>query len=105
VWCDDEPEGEPLSRFLLRFVLAEAANNALFHASATMSPATFARLESLLTPVPLASADGSRLYAGAGLSVLVTAAEDDEFEVWAGACHRSALRPLRGAADWEDLED
>jgi hypothetical protein len=105
VWCDDEPEGEPLSRFLLRFVVAEAAMAGPFHGAATLAPAAFAGLERGLTPVPLASADGARLYVAPGVSVLVTPGDDDEVEVWAGACHRSALRPLRAAAEWESLDD
>ncbi|WP_326682825.1 hypothetical protein [Streptomyces sp. NBC_01237] len=100
---DDEalPEQEPLSRFLLQFVLHEATFSAPYLAQAVASADDIVPLlRSVLREVPLrpfmAPLDPTTFLAGPGIVVALSdgPGENGEVAVSIGALHRSALRPL-----------
>ncbi|MEZ0096235.1 hypothetical protein [Streptacidiphilus sp. EB129] len=105
VWLTEEdapvPELEPLSRFLLQFSLYEAALTAPYKAF----PRGFREhmlpvLESCLHRVPLrpflSPIAPTDFLVGPGVVARIAAYshDTDELDVWIGAHHRSALRPL-----------
>lgn len=97
---DGEPvaEEEPLSGFLIQFSLYEAALGADYVAlPLPLTAAEVDRFTRGLTPVPLRPFRPDarmRFYVAPGLVVWVMGGEGPEFDVWAGAGHRSALRRL-----------
>ncbi|MFE7561906.1 hypothetical protein [Kitasatospora sp. NPDC057500] len=116
VWIDEAdnpvPEQEPLSGFLLQFSLYEAAMTAPYKAFPEGFPKRLLpMLESCLHRVPLrpfmAPVAPTDFLVGPGIVALVTPRweNDDEVEVWIGAHHRSALRPLgRLDLDWRRFD-
>ncbi|WP_158791125.1 hypothetical protein [Streptomyces sp. NRRL WC-3549] len=104
VWLEDDhpvPEQEPLSGFLLQFLLHEAALTAPYLALSHDVPRdSLPTLEGCLQRVPLRpflSPVAPRDFLVApGLVADVTADRDeDKLQVWIGAAQRSALHPLR----------
>ncbi|MEV7860297.1 hypothetical protein AB0O86_16025 [Streptomyces hirsutus] len=109
----DEPpiaEQEPLSGFLLQFALFEAAMGAEYLALPHEPTAQqVERLIEGLHPVPLRPFCPwypTRFYVAPGLVLHVSDPEgDDNFSVWAGAAHRSALAPLTNVAiEWNQFD-
>lgn len=105
VWLteDDTPvrEEEPLSRFLLQFSLYEASMAAPYKAFLNNLPGrVLSELEARLHRVPLrpflAPIAPTCFLVGPGLVAHVSAEphDSDAFDVWSGALHRNALRPL-----------
>ncbi|MEU3405388.1 hypothetical protein ABZ766_15825 [Streptomyces sp. NPDC006670] len=94
------PEQEPLSTFLLQFSLYEAAMTASYVAFPRALPKQLLpQLESCLRRVPLrpfmSPISPVDFLVGPGVIAHVTPGwPDDEVDVWIGAHHRSALRPL-----------
>ncbi|MEU6486955.1 hypothetical protein [Streptomyces sp. NPDC046887] len=100
---DEEPvaEQEPLSGFLLQFSLFEAALGADYLAlPRKLGAAQMERFTQALHPVPLRPFwpwAPTHFYVAPGLVVRVSSEDGEEFDVWAGATHRSALD------QWADL--
>ncbi|MFD3466296.1 hypothetical protein ACFWWM_08000 [Streptomyces sp. NPDC058682] len=107
VWLTEEdepvPEQEPLSGFLLQFSLYEASMTAPYKAFARALPRQLLpRLESCLHRVPLrpflSPISPKDFLVGPGVIAHVSPGwhdeDEDEVDVWIGAHHRSALRPL-----------
>jgi hypothetical protein len=94
-----EQEREPLSAFLLQFLLCEASCSSPFTGFATVTAEQARRLVEPLHQVPLQPlrwpGDPTRHYVAAGLVVATAASPDGSVEVYAGSRHRSAFRPLR----------
>ncbi|MCF2527127.1 hypothetical protein [Yinghuangia soli] len=111
-WDGREPvtrrEPEPLSGFLLQFILRQAMVTAVYRAESGFPciPVTVAdELAAGLRPVPLHPlhwhSDRSVLYVAPGLVVAIEHVNHNERYVSAGATHRSALRRLADAGiDW-----
>ncbi|MFE4256538.1 hypothetical protein ACFRU3_45415 [Streptomyces sp. NPDC056910] len=104
---DEEPiaEQEPLSGFLIQFSLFEASMGAGYLALPRRLTATqVAQLTQALHPVPLRPFwpwAPTHFYVAPGLVVRVSNEGGEEFDVWAGATHRSALEPLADLpVDW-----
>ncbi|MFE2263117.1 hypothetical protein [Streptomyces griseosporeus] len=99
-------EEEPLSGFLLQFALYEAAMSADYHALAGgVSSRQVEQLTTHLHHVPLRPfmpSSRTRFHVAPGIVLHVSDGwEAGEFDVWAGATHRSALQALLGAdVDW-----
>jgi hypothetical protein len=95
----EEPEREPLSAFLLQFLLYEASVSSPFRAFATVTAEQASRLVQPLHQVPLqpmrTPVDPTRHYVAPGLVVVTSTYPDGSVQVQAGSRHRSALRPLR----------
>ncbi|MFV2117070.1 hypothetical protein ACE14D_00865 [Streptomyces sp. Act-28] len=104
VWFEDShpvPEQEPLSRFLLQFSLYEAAISAEYQASCSnLSRDFLPALEGCLQRVPLrpflVPADApTDFLVGRGLVASIGPSwEEGKIDVWIGAPHRTALKPL-----------
>lgn len=96
---DPSIDREPLSGFLLQFLLSEAAVAGPYGAHATLSDDRLPQLLAHLRPVPLrphpVPRDPTHFYAGDGLVAAITDLGDTTFEVYVGSRHRCALRPLR----------
>ncbi|NYF57954.1 hypothetical protein [Micromonospora purpureochromogenes] len=94
-----EREREPLSGFLLQFLLCEASYSSPFTGFATVTAEQVRRLVEPLHRVPLQPmrwpGDPTRHYVADGLVVTTAASPDGSIEVYAGSRHRSALRRLR----------
>lgn len=94
-----EQEREPLSAFLLQFLLCEASYSSPFYGFATVTAEQARQLVEPLHRVPLQPmrwpGDPTRHYVASGLAVTTAAADDGSVEVYAGTRHRSALRQLR----------
>ncbi|WP_157746093.1 hypothetical protein [Micromonospora purpureochromogenes] len=94
-----EQEREPLSAFLLQFLLCEASYSSPFCGFATVTADQARRLVEQLHQVPLRPlrwpGDPTRHYVAPGLVVATATYDDASVEVYAGSRHRSALRPLR----------
>ncbi len=92
-------EREPLSAFLLQFLLGEASYSSPFGGFATVAGEQARRLVEPLHQVPLRPlrwpGDPTRHYVAPGLVVTTAASPDGSLEVYAGSRHRVALRPLR----------
>jgi hypothetical protein len=88
----EEYEREPLSSFLLQFLLIEAAGASPFGGSAKVTAEQAARLVEDLSQVPL---QPLRWPIAPGLVVMTSEYPDGSVEVYAGSRHRGALRPLR----------
>jgi hypothetical protein len=90
---------EPLSRFLLQFLLFEAASASPFGAFATVTAEQARRLVEPLHEVPLEPlewpVDPTRFSVAPGLVVAAGADPDGAVEVWAGSRQRWGLRSLR----------
>ncbi|MFH9575594.1 hypothetical protein ACH4MG_34280 [Streptomyces sp. NPDC017454] len=104
---DEEPaaEQEPLSGFLIQFSLFEASMGADYLALPRRLTATqVAQLTQALHLVPLRPFwpwAPTHFYVAPGLVVRVSNEGGEEFAVWAGATHRSALEPLADLpVDW-----
>ncbi|MFF2579841.1 hypothetical protein [Streptomyces goshikiensis] len=104
---DEEPiaEQEPLSGFLIQFSLFEASMSADYLAlQRRLTVAQVARLTEALHLVPLGPFwpwAPTHFYVAPGLVVHVSSEDGEEFDVWAGARHRSALAPLADLpVDW-----
>ncbi|MFD6464657.1 hypothetical protein [Streptomyces goshikiensis] len=104
---DEEPiaEQEPLSGFLIQFSLFEASMSADYLAlPRRLTVAQVARLTEALHLVPLGPFwpwAPTHFYVAPGLVVHVSSEDGEEFDVWAGARHRSALAPLADLpVDW-----
>ena len=102
VWyegLDADREREPLSGFLLQFLLFEASFSSPFHGFATVTAEQARRLVEPLHQVPLQPMrwpyDPTCHYVAPGLVVTTATCPDGSIEVYAGSRHRSALRPLR----------
>ncbi|MFE1877008.1 hypothetical protein ACFW9N_40195 [Streptomyces sp. NPDC059496] len=106
VWLTEEvepvPEQEPLSGFLLQFSLYEASMTAPYKAFSRALPRQLLpRLESCLHRLPLrpflSPISPNDFLVGPGVIAHVSPGwqNEDEVDVWIGARHRSALRPLR----------
>ncbi|MFI1355252.1 hypothetical protein ACH4TV_17025 [Streptomyces sp. NPDC020898] len=97
---DEEPtaEQEQLSGFLIQFSLFEASMGADYLAmSLRLAAPQVERLTQDLHLVPLRPFwpwAPTYFYVAPGLVVRVSNAGGEEFDVWAGATHRSALDPL-----------
>ncbi|MFB9238419.1 hypothetical protein ACFFWC_23280 [Plantactinospora siamensis] len=106
---DAEQEREPLSGFLLQFLLTEVAYSSPFTGYATVTPQQAQHLIAPLEPVPLRAmrwtADPTRHYVAPGLVVSTIPLPDGAVEVCAGTRRRCALKPLRepGFA-WENFD-
>ncbi|MGC5331197.1 hypothetical protein [Micromonospora sp. DT62] len=102
-----EQEREPLSAFLLQFLLCEASYSSPFTGFATVTEEQARLLVQPLHPVPLQPmrwpGDPTRHYVSDGVVVTTATAPDGSIEVYAGSRHRSALRPLRDAV-WERFD-
>jgi hypothetical protein len=105
----DEPptaEQEPLSGFLIQYCLHEAALGAAYVAlSGDLTAHQVKQLTDPLRPVPLRPflpRTAARFHVAPGLVLCVSRGwAEGEFQVWAGATHRCALRPLLGAGvEW-----
>lgn len=104
VWFDDGhpvPEQEPLSGFLLQFALAEAVLGAPYQAGCDALPRHLLPvLESRLARVPLrpfrspADAPTDFLVAPGLIARVGPGWDEGKLDVWIGARHRGALRPL-----------
>ncbi|MER5757820.1 hypothetical protein [Streptomyces sp. NPDC002082] len=104
---DEEPiaEQEPLSGFLIQFSLFEASMSADYQAlPRKLTAAQAAQLTEALHLVPLRPFwpwAPTHFYVAPGLVVHVSSKDGEEFDVWAGASHRSALAPLADLpVDW-----
>ncbi|MCZ4126060.1 hypothetical protein [Streptomyces sp. H39-S7] len=104
---DEEPivEQEPLSGFLIQFSLFEASMSADYRAlPRRLTAAQVARFTETLHLVPLRPFwpwAPTHFYVAPGLVVHVSSEDGEEFDVWAGASHRSALAPLADLpVDW-----
>ncbi|MGW2988153.1 hypothetical protein [Streptomyces goshikiensis] len=104
---DEEPiaEQEPLSGFLIQFSLFEASMGADYLAlPRRLTAAQVAQLTQALHPVPLRPFwpwAPTHFYVAPGLVVRVSNEGGEDFDVWAGATHRSALEPLADfPVDW-----
>ncbi|MFJ2223348.1 hypothetical protein ACIOFY_25310 [Streptomyces anulatus] len=104
---DEEPiaEQEPLSGFLIQFSLFEASMSADYLAlPRRLTAAQVAQLTEELHLVPLRPFwpwAPTHFYVAPGLVVRVSSEDGEEFDVWAGAGHRSALAPLHNLpVDW-----
>ncbi|WP_143080535.1 hypothetical protein [Actinacidiphila rubida] len=91
-------EHEPLSRFLLQYVLFEAQHAAPYQAWTRVMPTTrLAPLRDVLRPLPLSPFlpmfTAERLFVAPGLLVQISA-DDEEAVFSAGTLHREALAPL-----------
>ncbi|MET8462433.1 hypothetical protein [Micromonospora zamorensis] len=93
-----EREREPLSSFLLQFLLCETGFSSPFTGYAVVTPQQAEHFVEPLQPVPLRpmrwTGDPTRHYVAPGL-VVTTTTRDDTIEVYVGARHRCALRTLR----------
>ncbi|MEV6161640.1 hypothetical protein AB0L71_06900 [Streptomyces sp. NPDC052052] len=92
-------EQEPLSGFLIQFSLFEAAMSADYLALPRRLLASWQvdQLTQTLRAVPLRPFwpwAPTRFFVGPGLVMYVSREGNEEFGVWAGATHRSALDPL-----------
>ncbi|WP_406065294.1 hypothetical protein [Micromonospora sp. NBC_00860] len=102
-------EREPLSAFLLQFLLCEASYSSPFGGFATVAAEQARRLVEPLHQVPLQPmrwpGDPTQHYVAPGLVVTTAACPDGSVEVYAGSRYRSALRLLR-APDfiWERFD-
>ncbi|MFG2910251.1 hypothetical protein ACGF13_35030 [Kitasatospora sp. NPDC048286] len=105
VWLTEDtqpvPEQEPLSGFLLQFSLYEAAMTAPYKAFPRNFPTQLIpKLEACLRRVPLrpflAPIVPTDFLVGPGVVAHISPDwhNEDEVDVWIGACHRSALGPL-----------
>jgi hypothetical protein len=99
-------EREPLSGFLLLFVLARAAMEGPFGGMAFVDREQARRIVAPLRPVPLRPlrwpGKQTHFFAGPGIMVQIADDNDDWLEVYVGARHRALLRPLRELGlDWE----
>ncbi|MFJ3832154.1 hypothetical protein ACIPWI_29895 [Streptomyces sp. NPDC090046] len=104
---DEKPiaEQEPLSGFLIQFSLFEASMSADYRAlPRRLTAAQVARLTEALHLVPLRPFwpwAPTHFYVAPGLVVHVSSGNSEEFNVRAGASHRSALAPLADLpVDW-----
>ena len=92
-------EREPLSRFLVQFLLFEAACASPYGACARVTTDQAERLVEPLTRVPLRPlrwpADPTRFAIARGVVVMTSALSDGSVGVNAGSRHRCGLRPLR----------
>jgi len=92
-------EREPLSGYLLQFVLLEAAVQGPYGGSASLNQQQVQRFVSHLQPVPLRPlripADPTEFYVAPGLVAMISKCGDDWFELNVGSRCRSALRPMR----------
>jgi hypothetical protein len=103
VRCDwganPEYEREPLSRFLLQFLLVEAAVSSPFQGFAKVTAEQAARMVESLSQVPLQPlrwpTDPTHFAVAPGLVVMTSEYPDGSVDVCAGSRHRCALRPLR----------
>jgi hypothetical protein len=108
-YWSEEYEREPLSRFLLQFLLVEAAGASRFLAYAKVTAEQAAHMLEPLSQVPLQPLrwpiDPTRFAVAPGLVVMTAEYPDGSAEVWAGSRHRRALRPLRepGFA-WQEFD-
>ncbi|MFJ5924666.1 hypothetical protein ACIQF6_18905 [Kitasatospora sp. NPDC092948] len=102
VWFTEEepsPEREPMSGFLLQFSLFEAVVSAPYWASVDCLPERLTReITRTLHQVPLRPwqwpSDPTHFYVAPGLAAYVSDHGNGGFDVWVGAKHRNALRPL-----------
>src|SRR5262249_12395354 len=99
---------EPLSGFLLQFLLFEAAVSSPFGAFATITAEQARRLVEPLDEVPLKPLhwpmDPTRFFVDPGLVVATSADPDGPVEVWAGSRQQSGLRSLRDPGfAWESF--
>lgn len=104
-----EHEREPLSGFLLQFLLSEAAYGSPFGGFATVAAEQAQRLVEPLHQVPLQPVrwpgDPTRHYVAPGLVVATATSPDGSVEVYAGSRYRTALRPLREPGfTWERFD-
>lgn len=104
-----EHEREPLSAFLLQFLLCEASYSSPFGGFATVTAEQAQRLIEPLRQVPLQPmrwpGDPTQHYVAPGLVVATAASPDGSVEVYAGSRYRSALRPLRDPGfTWERFD-
>ncbi|HEY0699688.1 MAG TPA: hypothetical protein VGD43_17970 [Micromonospora sp.] len=94
-----EQEREPLSAFLLQFLLSEASYSSPFTGFATVTEGQARQLVEPLHRVPLQPmrwpGDPTRHYVADGLVVTTATSANGSIEVYAGSRHRSALRALR----------
>ncbi|MFF4414385.1 hypothetical protein ACFYY8_17805 [Streptosporangium sp. NPDC001559] len=115
VWIDQdgyEPrrEHQPMSGFLLQFALYEAMMNAPYQALCVDLAAEYVdTLAAALTPVPWEPwrwpNDSTRFYVAPGVIAEMTDQGHGNVSVWAGAVHRSVLRPLgRLGIPWTDFD-
>jgi hypothetical protein len=92
-------EREPLSGYLLQFLLSQQAHAAPFRAEARLEQAQAQRLVAPLHPVPLQPmrwpCDRTYLYAGPGVVAMVAIDADDTAWVSVGSRSCSALAPFR----------
>jgi hypothetical protein len=103
-----EQEREPLSGFLLQFLLLETGYSSPFGGYATVTPQQAEHLVAPLQPVPLQpmrwTSDPTRHYVAPGL-VVTTITLGETTEIYAGTRHRCALHPLRQPGfTWEQLD-
>jgi hypothetical protein len=91
--------GQPLSSFLLQFLLSEAAIVSPFGAFATVANDQQRQIRQLLRRVPLSPmrwpTGPTRHYVGPGIVIMVRDRANGTSDLWAGSRWRSALRPLR----------
>lgn len=104
---DKEPiaEQEPLSGFLIQFSLFEASMGADYLAlPRRLTALQVEQITQSLHLVPLRPFwpwVPTRFYVAPGLVMRVGSEDGEEFDVWAGATHRSALSPLADLPiDW-----
>ncbi|MFF4894367.1 hypothetical protein [Micromonospora chersina] len=102
-------EREPLSAFLLQFLLCEASYSSPFGGFATVTAEQAQRLIEPLRQLPLQPmrwpGDPTQHYVAPGLVVATATSPDGSVEVYAGSRHRSALRPLRDPGfAWERFD-
>lgn len=94
-----EHEREPLSAFLLQFLLCEASVSSPFRAFATVTGEQASRLVEPLDQVPLAPmrtpVDPTQHYVAPGLVIATSTYPDGSVRVEPGSRHRSGLRPTR----------
>ncbi|MFG2985420.1 hypothetical protein ACGFYQ_29870 [Streptomyces sp. NPDC048258] len=104
---DEEPiaEQEPLSGFLIQFSLFEASMGADY--LALPRRLTALQVEQITRALHLAPLRPfwpwvpTHFYVAPGLVMRVSSEDGEEFDVWAGATHRSALNPLADLPiDW-----
>ncbi|MEV0810914.1 hypothetical protein [Micromonospora sp. NPDC050200] len=104
-----EQEREPLSAFLLQFLLCEASYSSPFTGFATVTAEQARLLVEPLHRVPLQPmrwpGDPTHHYVAEGLVVTTAAAPDGSTEVYVGSRCRSALRSLRDPGfGWERFD-
>lgn len=104
-----EHEREPLSAFLLQFLLCEASYSSPFGGFATVAAEQARRLVEPLHQVPLQPmrwpGDPTQHFVAPGLVVATAASPDGSVEIYAGSRYRSALRPLRDSDfTWERFD-